>query len=350
MTTETDFCRTKINSDEKVDTSVDNSVTKHIRFQDQMYDSNTYGLNVKETPKETGYIPSTESLDKPRKAQGVKIKPATYDGSSSWLDYKAHFEVCAKLNEWSYHEKSKYLAVSLRGQAQGVFGSLERTNDYTQLVRALQERFSPPNQTDLYRIRERRQRASEILAALGQDIRRLANMAYPTAPADVRETLAKEQFIDALVSSDMRLRIKQARLSDLNDAVRHAVELDAFNSAERKQIENQGYMRNISNQPTPHGQKYDTKYSNNSAFEKLQKTVDALSRDFNEWKESNRRVPYQNKQPVQESNRTKRACYKCGSEDHLANKCPQNIKSRTVMPSKFKSNVNKRAIGPKALT
>ena len=26
------------------------------------------------------------------------VKAATYDGSSSWLDYKAHFETCAEIN------------------------------------------------------------------------------------------------------------------------------------------------------------------------------------------------------------------------------------------------------------
>jgi hypothetical protein len=65
----------------------------------------------------------------------------------------------------------------------------------------------------------------------GQDVRRLANLAYPTAPNEVRETLAKEQFIDALIEVGMRLRIKQARLVNLNYAVRHAVELEAFNKA-----------------------------------------------------------------------------------------------------------------------
>ena len=27
----------------------------------------------------------------------VMINPSTYDGSSSWLDYKSHFEACASL-------------------------------------------------------------------------------------------------------------------------------------------------------------------------------------------------------------------------------------------------------------
>ncbi len=58
------------------------------------------------------------------KTSGAKMKSATYDGTSSWHDFKAHFGVCAELNGWSYHEKGLYLAVSLRGQAQGVFGNL----------------------------------------------------------------------------------------------------------------------------------------------------------------------------------------------------------------------------------
>ena len=44
-----------------------------------------------------------------------------------------------------------YLAVSLRGQAQGVFGNIaNKSHDYLQLVASLEERFAPPNQTELY--------------------------------------------------------------------------------------------------------------------------------------------------------------------------------------------------------
>ena len=147
---------------------------------------------------------------------------------------------------WTDKEKGLYLAVSLRGQAQGIFGNLaSKSSDYTELSNSLQERFAPPNQTELYRVqlKERRQRATESLTELGQDIWRLINLAYQTAPADLRETFAKEHFIDALVSSDMRLRIKQARPTNLNMAVRHAVELEAFNKAEKKHLEGEGYMR-----------------------------------------------------------------------------------------------------------
>jgi hypothetical protein len=52
------------------------------------------------------------------------IKPATYDGKGPWLDYKSHFDICAKSNDWTDTEKGLYLVVSLPGQAQGVLGNL----------------------------------------------------------------------------------------------------------------------------------------------------------------------------------------------------------------------------------
>lgn len=72
---------------------------------------------------------------------------------------------------------------------------------------------------------------------IGQDVRRMTNLAYSTAPNDVRKILAKEQFVDCLARTDMRLRVKQEKSLNLNDAVRHAVELESFNKAERKRYE-----------------------------------------------------------------------------------------------------------------
>ena len=179
-------------------------------------------------------VTSTPNIERTKAPMAAKVKPATFDSMGHWSDYKAHFNACAEINGWTEKEKGLYLAVSLRGQAQGVFGNLStKSCNYDELAKALKERFAPPNQTELYRVqlKERRQKAAETLTELGQDIWRLTNLAYATAPVDVRETLAKEQFIDCLHSSDMRLRIKQARPKSLNDAVRHAVELEAFNKA-----------------------------------------------------------------------------------------------------------------------
>lgn len=95
------------------------------------------------------------------------IKPATYDGTGLWNDYLSHFESVSLINNWTNVEKGLYLAAFLRGQAQGVLGNQPKDDrqNYKKLVQALQDRFAPSNQTELYRaqLRERRQKASESL-------------------------------------------------------------------------------------------------------------------------------------------------------------------------------------------
>ena len=270
---------------------------------------------------------------KPHASGSVKVKPATFDGTGSWLDYRAHFDAVAEINRWNQTEKGLYLAVSLRGQAQGVFGNIStQSKDYDKLVKALEERFAPPNQTELYRVqlRERRQTASETLSALGQDIRRLTNLAYPTAPCDVRETLAKEQFIDALHSSEIRLRVKQARPSDLNDAVRHAVELEAYNRAERKKQEGQGYLFSANASESRTTEQSDC---NNTSIETLTKTLKLIQdelksiktqrpeyrryKPYGQWRANQGAPRSPNRQPYQ------RRCFSCGSTDHIIKDCKQ---------------------------
>jgi hypothetical protein len=64
----------------------------------------------------------TKKPAQPAAAKGsntARVKVATYDGTSSWLDYKSHFDAFSRINQWSEKEKVLYLAVALRGQAQG---------------------------------------------------------------------------------------------------------------------------------------------------------------------------------------------------------------------------------------
>jgi hypothetical protein len=58
---------------------------------------------------------------------------------------------------------------------------IDKQQDYKSLVKALEERFAQPNQTELYRVQltERRQKPAESLPELGQSIRRLVNLASP---------------------------------------------------------------------------------------------------------------------------------------------------------------------------
>ncbi|CAG2239410.1 unnamed protein product [Mytilus edulis] len=276
---------------------------------------------VTKRASKTGLTRDTESCEDKQSypLDGYKnkniVKTATYDGKGPWLDFRSHFDACSQINNWTDKEKGLYLAVSLRGQAQGVLGNLtqESRQDFKELVKALEERFSPSNQTELYRtqLRERHQRAVETLPELGQDIRRLTNLAYATAPNEVRETLAKEQFIDSLIDSDMRLRIKQARPTDLNDAIRHAVELEAFNKAESKRIEGQGFLRTASEN------RHSADNMTSQLLKTMSETLIELQKEMRDLKQNNKGRK-QGGAPQPCSFR----CYACDEVGHRAFNCP----------------------------
>jgi hypothetical protein len=186
-----------------------------------------------------------------------------------------YFEACAELNAWTYNQRGLYLVFSLRVNAQGVLGNVPKgaRSDYQTLVKALEDRFEPPNQTELHsaQMRERQQRTGESLPELGQAIRRLANLAYPTATTQIRETLSKEQFVDTLVESEMRIRIKQAGPRNLNDAIQLVIELEAYNRAEKR-----NYARSTTIEPV------DDRTA--SALKDLWAKVESLHNDMRELK------------------------------------------------------------------
>ena len=322
----------------KQETSTPCPPAGRIKFEARSY------TEMDETSKHQKYAVGNPKQGKSKPKLGSVMKPATYDGTGIWSDYRAHFEACAEINKWSDDEKGLYLAVSLRGQAQGVLGNLsKKSNNYKELSTALEERFAPPNQTELYRcqLRDRRQKASESLAELAQDVRRLTNLAYASAPSEIKETLAKEQFIDSLYSSDIRLKVKQARPVDLNDAVRHAVELEAYYRAEQKKTGDRGILYAT-------GTTQDR--SENSEIQELKNTVLSLQKEFRSWKNNQseptsypKHGPHEAKssaatnRPQHTENPTKfhtgtrrpRRCYECGSEEHLKMDCPKLVRHQT---------------------
>ena len=277
--------------------------------------------------------PTSNARDQDAARSKIYMKPATYDGTGLWNDYLSHFESVSLLNHWSETEKGLYLAASLRGQALGILGNQPKDDrqNYTRLVQSLQDRFAPSNQTELYRaqLRERRQKASESLPEMGQDVRRLTNLAYPAASSDLKEILAIEQFLDGLYDSEMRLKIKQARPSSLNDAIQRAVELDAFNKAEKRRTETVRWMEHKSSTRSPKLEKL---------IEAMQRSIDTLTREVRVLKRSK----CQGNQTKTETTTSKvcdqsgetsiklRKCYKCGSTEHFRRDCPRIQRNQHV--------------------
>ena len=64
-------------------------------------------------------------------------------------------------------------------------------------------------------------------------MQRLTCHTYPDAPSTLQDTLARDHFIDALPENGVQWRIHQARLKSLREALTTALEIEAFNVADR---------------------------------------------------------------------------------------------------------------------
>ena len=196
--------------------------------------------------------------------------------------------------------------------------------NYQKLVQALQDRFAPSNQTELYRaqLRERRQKASETLPEMGQKIRRLTNLAYPTASSELKAT---EQFLDGLFDPEMRLKIKQARPVNLNDAIQRAVELEAFNRAERRRNDNVYIIDKASSEKGSRMETFMKKMQKSIGL--LQEEVESLKRGLCQERGQGEGhtgpcSADQNHGPDSAPRNRDRRCYNCQALDHFARNCP----------------------------
>lgn len=135
------------------------------------------------------------------------------------------------------------------------------------------------------------------------------------------ETLSKEHFIDALTDSDMRLRIQQSRPYTLNDAVREAIELDAFAKAEKQRIQ-YGHTKPVRTTITEQCSQTKT----DDILAKLLEKIEILMARQPDLDKQDRQI-----QPSSTMERRRKTpqvpldqvtCYGCGEKGHYKSSCP----------------------------
>ena len=122
--------------------------------------------------------------------------------SEEWDSWISHFEDCPVINGWSHERKAQFLAVRIRGAALLQLQGLARgvRENYATLKGALREKFVPKERVELHKaeFHARHHEQDEKLPHLTSSLRRLVSRAYPEAVPDLQDSLAKDQFIDAL--------------------------------------------------------------------------------------------------------------------------------------------------------
>ena len=252
--------------------------------------------------------------------QPLNIKPEPYDGKSDWPEYLVYFEQMAEVYGWDHPTMAMVLGLSLRGDARSVLASLSfvQRRDYTVLKDALTQAFCPTQQIYLYQaeLKNRVKKPSESLSDLGRDIVRLAKLAYPTADAPTRETVAISAFLDALPGNAMetRMSVLRVRPKTMLEVVALAIEVETV-------IEASGHRRakrdvHQVDDSTPNSQKTETDELR-KALDKLTETVTGLSKSQG----TNGQKSHKNPGRTGRDKREVRKCFNCGRPGHIKKDC-----------------------------
>ena len=177
------------------------------------------------------------------------MKPQTYDGTSDWSDYLAHFERVAEYNGWDEYEKLAWLGGSLRGEAMGTLVRQDELNEesYSSLVHFLNLRFGLDAKVSQLMLAKRVRKADESLTQLANNIRRLVKQAYPTG-REIWETLAVQYFSDAILDYDINYQICVSNPETLDEALLIASRIENFRIIHKLREERYGDFSKPRNQ------------------------------------------------------------------------------------------------------
>ena len=160
------------------------------------------------------------------------VLPEPFMGESSWEQWNYHFENVAAVNSWDNASKLKWLKVHLTGQAQVAFQHLgaEVRDDYKEAVKSLKERFEPASQKQWYQAEFQacRKKKAEAWADLADDLKSLADKAFPELENDARERLALNRYLDQLEHPQVAFSVRQRNPQRLDEAVSATLEMELY--------------------------------------------------------------------------------------------------------------------------
>ena len=113
---------------------------------------------------------------------------------------------------------------------------LVQSSDYMEVADCLRAQYEPEgNELEwLMKFQQRSQKAGEQLGEYVGALRVLADKAYSKWDNERRKELVRSQFIQGIRSSTVQLRLMREMPSDLDDALKLAMQQEAVEAAQRR--------------------------------------------------------------------------------------------------------------------
>ena len=254
--------------------------------------------------------------------------PDKYQGHTSLSDYLIHFEMCTEINGWNDREKAKYLAVSLRGPAQRLLSTIEKTKirDYDAIVSALEERFGTEGQSAIYmaQLQSKVKGEKENFQELSENVAKLVSRAYPTAPGDMVKILTLQHFIEAVPNRELRTKLKLQKLKNVREAVLYSIEYEAIENSEQSNSGQKRPVREVKTEGKDDHEGNTGKKANKGAAgsnASIESVTDNLTKMIAKLEEKLAKMDKGQKRPKIPLEEVR--CYNCNNMGHYASKCDQ---------------------------
>jgi hypothetical protein len=172
------------------------------------------------------FCPPTAEIPRDFGNVNFKLKPDIFDGSVPLREYFTQFELIARVSNWEDSTKAVALASSLRGKARSILDGVTELEDlsFEEIKSKLELRFGEGHMTQTFytQFSNHKQKFGEDLASLRAELERLARLAYPECPQEVRDKIACVQFIIAVSDRFLRRTLQLEEITCLRSAIERA--------------------------------------------------------------------------------------------------------------------------------
>ena len=136
------------------------------------------------------------------------------------------------MNGWDDSIKLNWLPVRLMGKAQTAWKRLsdEAKGDFQAAMDALRNRFEPSSKRERYaaEFRLRKRKKGEQWGDFADQLRCLADKAFPTHSEDAKEVLTLDRCLGELSNANVALAVRQQRPETLEEAVSCTLEMESY--------------------------------------------------------------------------------------------------------------------------
>ena len=143
-----------------------------------------------------------------------------------------HFESVAKVNGWDDAMCLLWLEVRMTGKAQNAWRRLtqEAKAQYPTAKCALRKRFEPDSIWELYAVefQTRRHQQGESWVELADNLRLLADKAFPNLEEPAKEQLLLDRYLSLLDRPQLALAVTQKHPKMMDDAAAFTLEVESY--------------------------------------------------------------------------------------------------------------------------